>query len=154
MAGFQIGRSNLFEANVIALLELHHGEMVDSSPPGTCHVLDLSGLQSPDIEVYAARNNDQLCAIGALKHHSDFGEIKSMRAHPQARGVGAGKAILAHLVARARELGFAQIKLETGTGPVFEAAVGLYKVNGFEPCDSFAGYVPGEFSKLYSLKLT
>ncbi len=149
----QIRATDLSEPKVVELLELHHGEMQQFSPPGTCHVLDLSGLKAPGIEVFAAWEVEQLLAIGALKQHVGFGEIKSMRAHPDARGTGAGKAMLTHLIERARELGFSEIKLETGSGPVFDAAVGLYKSYGFEPCAPFAGYVPGEFNKLYSLKV-
>lgn len=149
----EIARTDLSEPDVVALLELHHAEMEQFSPPGTCHVLDLSGLKSPHIEVYAARNAGRLCAIGALKHHGDFAEIKSMRAHPDARGTGAGKAMLEHLIGRARALGFASIKLETGSTQVFEAALSLYKSYGFEPCGSFAGYTPGEFNRLFSLDL-
>ena len=149
----EIRRTDLSEPEVIALLELHHGEMEQFSPPGTCHVLDLSGLKQPGIEVFTAWDSGRLMAIGALKQHEGFGEIKSMRAHPDARGTGAGKAMLTHLIERAGKLGFGEIKLETGSGPVFEAAVGLYKSFGFEPCDAFAGYVPGEFNKLYSLEI-
>lgn len=145
-----IRRTDLSESEVVALLELHHGEMQAFSPPGTCHVLDLSGLKQPGIEVFAAWNDERLLAIGALKQHSDFAEIKSMRAHPDARGSGAGKAMLTHLIGRARELGLAEVKLETGSGELFEAAVGLYKSFGFEPCEAFGGYIPGEFNKLYS----
>ena len=145
-----IRRTDLSEPEVVALLELHHGEMQAFSPPGTCHVLDLSGLKQPGIEVFAAWEGERLRAIGALKQHSDFAEIKSMRAHPDARGTGAGKAMLTHLIERARQLGFSEVKLETGSGELFEAAVGLYKSFGFEPCEAFAGYVPGEFNKLYS----
>ena len=149
----QIRRTDLSETEVVALLELHHSEMEAFSPPGTCHVLDLSGLQQPGIEVFAAWDGDALLAIGALKQHDGFGEIKSMRAHPDARGTGAGKAMLTHLIDRARDHGFGEIKLETGSGPVFEAALGLYISFGFEPCEAFAGYTPGEFNKLYSLAL-
>ena len=149
----QIERTDLSEPDVVELLELHHGEMEQFSPPGTCHVLDLTGLKQPGIEVFAARDGERLLAIGALKQHEGFGEIKSMRAHPQARGTGAGQAMLEHLIARARELGFAEVKLETGSGPVFEAAIGLYEKFGFRPCSSFAGYQPGEFNKLYALDI-
>ncbi len=149
----KIRRADLSEPDVIALLALHHAEMEQFSPPGTCHVLDLSGLKSPDIEAYTAREGDRLCAIGALKRHDGFGEIKSMRAHPDARGKGAGKAMLEHLLERAGEHGFSSVKLETGSTEVFDAAVSLYRSFGFKPCGSFAGYVPGEFNKLYSLEL-
>ncbi len=148
-----IRSTDLSEAEVIALLELHHGEMQQFSPPGTCHVLDLSGLKEPEIDVFAAWDGDRLLAIGALKQHDGFAEIKSMRAHPDARGTGAGKAMLTHLIAHGRSLDVPTIKLETGSGPVFEDAVGLYRSFGFEPCAPFAGYVPGEFNKLYSLDI-
>lgn len=148
-----IRRTDLSEPEVVGLLELHHAEMVAGSPPGTCHVLDLSGLKAPCIEAFAAWDGEGLLSIGALKPHNGFAEIKSMRAHPDARGKGAGKAMLTHLIERARELGFGEVKLETGSGGIFEAAVGLYRSFGFEPCEPFAGYVPGDFNKLYALKL-
>ena len=148
-----IRRTDLTEEDVIALLELHTGEMDAGSPPGTSYVLDLSGLKAPGIEVFAAWSNGALLAIGAVKSHAGFAEIKSMRAHPDARGTGAGKAMLHHLITRARALGFAEVKLETGTGQLFEAAVGLYRSVGFEPCGAFAGYEPGDFNKLYALKI-
>lgn len=149
----EIRRTDLSEPEVIALIELHGREMDAASPAGTCHFLDLSGLKVPEVEVYAAWNGDSLLSIGALKSHGAFGELKSMRAHPDARGTGAGKAMLVYLIKRARELGFRSVKLETGSGPIFEAAVGLYKSFGFEPCGKFANYDPGEFNKLYSLEL-
>ena len=149
----EIRRTDLSEPEVVALLELHHGEMQAFSPPGTCHVLDLSGLQAPGIEVFTAWDGDAILAIGALKRHEGFAELKSMRAHPEARGKGAGRAMLSHLLNRARELGFDEVKLETGSGELFEPAVGLYTSAGFTPCEAFADYVPGEFNKLYSLSL-
>ncbi len=149
----QIRGTDLSEPDVTALLELHHGEMEQFSPPGTCHVLDLSGLKVPEIEVFAAWDDDRLLAIGALKQHEGFGEIKSMRAHPAARGTGAGRAMLEHLITRARELGFASLKLETGSGELFEPALRLYRKFGFEPCGPFAGYEPGDFNQLFALKL-
>lgn len=149
----EIRRSDLSEAEVIALIELHGREMDAGSPPGTCHFLDLSGLKVPEVECFAAWDGANLLSIGALKLHDGFGEIKSMRAHPDARRRGAGKAMLTHLIERAREHGFGSVKLETGSGELFEAAVGLYKSFGFEPCGAFGGYEPGEFNKLYSLTL-
>ena len=147
----EIRATDLSEPEVVALLELHHREMEQFSPPGTCHVLDLSGLKQPGIEVFAAWDGAKLLAIGALRQHEEFGEIKSMRAHPDTRGTGAGKAMLVHLIKRAQSLGFGEIKLETGSGELFEPALRLYTGFGFEPCEAFAGYTPGEFNKLYSL---
>lgn len=149
----EIRRTDLSETEVVALLELHHGEMMAGSPEGTAHVLDLSGLKGPGIEVFAAWDGERLLSIGALKRHDDFAEIKSMRAQPEARGTGAGKAMLSHLLDRARELGLDEVKLETGTGELFEAATGLYRSFGFKPCEDFAGYKAGDFNKLFALTL-
>lgn len=148
-----IRRTDLSEPEVVALIELHIREMFEGSPPGTNHALDLSGLQTPDMEVYAAWESERLLAIGAIRKHECFAEIKSMRAHPEARRTGAGKAILTALVERARELDYPEIKLETGSGELFEPATRLYRSFGFEPWDAFANYIPGKFNKLFSLKL-
>lgn len=149
----EIRRTDLSEPEVVALIEYHTREMFEGSPPGTNHALDLSALKVPGLEVFAAWDGEHLLAIGAIKSHADFAEIKSMRAHPQARGTGAGRAILNRLIERARELGFAEVKLETGSGELFEPATGLYRSVGFEPCGPFAHYVPGEFNKLFALRL-
>ena len=87
----EIRRTDLSEAAVIALIAYHTHEMFEGSPPGTNHALDLSGLKVPEVEVYAAWRGEALLAIGALKRHAEFAEIKSMRAHPEARGTGAGR---------------------------------------------------------------
>ena len=149
----EIRRTDLSEPEVVALIDLHTREMFEGSPPGTNHALDQSGLKTPDMEVFAAWDGERLLSIGAIRKHDDFAEIKSMRAHHQARGTGAGKAILTALIDRAKELGYPEIKLETGSGDLFEPATRLYRSFGFEPCDAFAGYTPGEFNKLFSLKL-
>ncbi|AWW74874.1 GNAT family N-acetyltransferase [Erythrobacter sp. KY5] len=149
----EIRRTDLSEPEVAALIDLHTREMFEGSPPGTNHALDLSGLTTPDMEAYAAWDGARLLAIGAIRKHDGFAEIKSMRAHPEARGTGAGKAILTALIERARELDYPEIKLETGSGELFEPATRLYCSFGFEPCGSFAGYTPGEFNKLFSLKI-
>ena len=149
----EIRRTDLSEPEVAALIELHTREMFEGSPPGTNHALDLSALQGPDIEVFAAWDGPRLLAVGALRQHESFAEIKSMRAHPEARGIGAGRAMLTHLVERARILGYREVKLETGSGPLFEPAQGLYRSFGFSPCSGFADYQPGEFNKLFSLEI-
>ena len=129
--------------------------MSDHSPPGTCHFLDLSGLKTPDICFLSAWDGDTLLAVGALKQLDPLtGEVKSMRASTAARGRGVGFAILDHIVGLARERGYATLKLETGTGPLFEAAHSLYRRYGFAPCPPFAGYVETDFNRFYALDLS
>lgn len=150
-----IRNGQLDDPQVIALLELHAREMSDHSPPGTCHFLDLSGLKTPDICFLNAWDGDTLLGVGALKQLNPLtGEVKSMRATADARGRGVGFAILDHIVGLARNRGYTALKLETGTGPLFEAAHALYRRYGFAPCPPFAGYVETEFNRFYALDLT
>lgn len=150
-----IRTGGLDDPQVIALLDLHAREMSDHSPPGTCHFLDLSGLTTPDISFFSAWDGDTLLAVGALKQLDPLtGEVKSMRATPAARGRGIGFAMLDHIVGLARERDYATLKLETGTGPLFEAAHALYRRYGFVPCPPFAGYVETDFNRFYALDLT
>ena len=150
-----IRTGHLDAPQVIALLELHAREMSDHSPPGTCHFLDLSGLKTPDITFLSAWDGDTLLGVGALKQLDPLtGEVKSMRATAAARGTGVGFAILDHIVGLARNRGYSALKLETGTGPLFEAAHALYRRYGFVACPPFAGYVESDFNRFYALDLT
>ncbi|MFL9842337.1 GNAT family N-acetyltransferase [Sphingomonas sp. ST-64] len=145
---------DLDDPQVVALLELHAREMSDHSPPGTCHFLDLAGLKTPDITFLSAWEGDTLLAVGALKAlDAQSGEVKSMRTAPAARGRGAGFAILDHIVVIARERGYRALRLETGTGPLFEAAHALYRRYGFAPCPPFADYIETDFNRFYALDL-
>jgi len=149
-----IRSGGLDHPQVIALLELHAREMSDHSPPGTCHFLDLSGLQTPDISFLSAWDGDVLLGVGALKQlDAASGEVKSMRTAAAARGRGVGTAILDHIVAMARERGYTALKLETGTGPLFDAAHALYRRYGFAPCPPFGGYVETPFNRFYAMSL-
>lgn len=149
-----IRTGGLDDPQVIALLDLHAREMSDHSPPGTCHFLDLSGLQTTDITFLSAWDGDTLLGVGALKQLDPLtGEVKSMRVTADARGRGVGFAILDHIVALARDRRYTALKLETGTGPLFEAAHALYRRYGFAPCPPFAGYVETKFNRFYALAL-
>jgi ribosomal protein S18 acetylase RimI-like enzyme len=50
---------------------------------------------------------------------------------PQARGTGAGKALIAAILAAAKALGYGEVKLDTL--PEMQSALALYKSNGFAP---------------------
>ncbi|MBA3468668.1 MAG: GNAT family N-acetyltransferase [Herpetosiphonaceae bacterium] len=71
-----------------------------------------------------------LVAMGALRPlTSTRGEIKRMRVHPTMQGRGYGRAVLLALEARARELGYRELELETSV--VQTAALGMYRSHGF-----------------------
>lgn len=146
--------ADLDHPSVQALLELHFRGMHESSAPGTCFVLDLSGVRAPDVSVWVVWRGDEAIGVGALRPLSpDHGEIKSMRTHPDALGQGVGAAMLAHIMAEAKARGMTRLSLETGTGGAFEQALGLYRSRGFVPCPPFAGYEPSAFNQFFSREI-
>jgi putative acetyltransferase len=147
MAAFQIIADDLTGAQTAALLRLHLDEMHQWSPPESVHAMPIERLRAPDVTFYAAWQGDKLAACGALKqldaHH---GELKSMRAHPDFRRQGAGKAILLHLLSEARARGYTRVSLETGHPEPFRPARRLYESHGFAECPPFGDYVSDDFS--------
>lgn len=74
---------------------------------------------------------------------ADVCELRKMYFLPQARGIGAGSAMMQRCLDAARTLGFARCYLETLTG--MDAAQALYKRSGFAPlCAPMGG--TGHFS--------
>ncbi len=132
--------------DVIALLEEHLRDMHANSPPESVHALDLSGLERPEVSFWSVWDDDGagtrvLLGCGALKQlDARHGEIKSMRTPARARRVGAGRFMLDHLIATARQRGYARLSLETGTMDAFVPARALYASAGFVPCGSFGDY--------------
>ena len=146
-AEFQIRKDDLTGSEVAALLQLHLAEMHQWSPPDSVHAMPIERLRQPDVTFYTAWHGDRLAACGALKQlDSGHGELKSMRAHPDFRGRGAGKAVLAHLLAEARARGYARVSLETGQPDTYIPARRLYESNGFAECPPFGDYRADGFS--------
>jgi putative acetyltransferase len=132
---------------VLALLQFHLDEMHRWSPPGSVHAMPAERLRRPDVAFFSAWDGETLAGCGAIKHlDTEHGELKSMRAAPEYRGRGVGKAILARLLEEARNRGYARVSLETGRPEPFHAAHGLYRANGFVECPPFGDYVSDTFS--------
>ena len=109
--------------------------------------MPIERLRAPDVTFYAAWDEASLAACGALRELDPaHGELKSMRAHPDYRGRGAGRAMLEHLVAQARARGYARLSLETGRPEPFHPARRLYRSFGFAECPPFGDYVADDFS--------
>ena len=116
--------------------------------------MDLAGLRAPDITFWAAWEGERLVGIGALRRlTADHGEVKSMHTPEAMRGRGAGSAMLRHIIAAARERGYARLSLETGSTPYFDAARALYRRHGFTECGPFAVYCPDPNSVFMTLRL-
>ncbi len=139
---------------VIALLEEHFAGMLASSPAGSCHFLDLSGLRGPDITFWTAWEGDALLGCGALKQlDPEHGEIKSMRTASGHLRRGVAAALLERIMESARTRGYRRLSLETGSGEAFDAAQRLYRLFGFTECPPFADYRPDPFSRFMSRPL-
>jgi putative acetyltransferase len=147
MSDYRIVEDDLTGPEVATLLEYHLQEMHQWSPACKVHAMPIERLREPDVTFYSAWSGGDLAAVGALKHlDAGRGELKSMRAAPAFRGKGAGQAILAHLMAEARQRGYAWLGLETGRPEPFVPARKLYEKHGFAECPAFGDYVSDEFS--------
>lgn len=132
---------DLSDPRIVNLVTLHHASAHAASPPKSAHALDLEGLASSDISVWAAWDGEVLMGVGALKALDPrHGEVKSMHTLAAMRGRGVGGALLRHIVGVARARGYARLSLETGSMDEFQAARALYGRHGFEACAPFASY--------------
>ncbi|MFM1855056.1 MAG: hypothetical protein RLZ83_365 [Pseudomonadota bacterium] len=149
-----VRQDDLSGAQVRALLHLHLAGMQADSPPGTCFALDDSALRHPAVTVWSAWSGDAIAGMAALKTLApDWGELKSMRTHPDFLRRGVGARLLDHIIAVARQRGMRRLSLETGTGPAFEPALALYRRRGFVDTTAFADYPPSEFNRFMHLDL-
>jgi putative acetyltransferase len=140
--------------DVVALLEEHLRNMHELSPPESVHALEVSRLKSAAITFWSVRAGDQLLGCGALKQLTPtHGEIKSMRTPAALRRLGAGRAVLMHIMAEARRRGYNRLSLETGPPESFSAAHQLYESVGFLRCGPFGDYQADPYSVFMTLEL-
>jgi len=150
----QIQLDNLSRREVHALLREHLANMHELSPPESVHALDLAKLRAPDITFWTIWDQSLLLGCGALKELTpSHGEVKSMRTPNHLRRRGAGRAILSHIVAEARQRGYETLSLETGSHPAFLPAQTLYQSFGFSYSGPFGGYRENAHSVFMSLRL-
>lgn len=136
-----IKRDDLSGAAIQALLQEHLRHMHSLSPPESVHALDLSGLKHPAVTFWTIWDGDELVGCGALKAlDARHGEVKSMRTTASRRRTGAGRAMLAHILAEAQARGYARLSLETGSMDAFAPARTLYASHGFVECAPFGDY--------------
>lgn len=146
---------DLSRPQVHALLEEHLANMYELSPPEQVFALHLSQLKTEDITFWTVWQEGLLLGCGALKELTrTHGEIKSMRTPAAARGRGAGRAVLAHIISVAQQRGYTKLSLETGTHAAFEPAHKLYLSQGFVMSGPFGGYQANEHSVFMELGLS
>ena len=149
-----IAVADLGDAQVRSLISYHQQAMQAGSPPGLSFALDLSGLADPAVTVWEARIADRVAAIGALKRlGGGQAEIKSMRTHPDFLRQGIAARLLEAIIDHARAEGITRLCLETGSGPLFEPALALYRKRGFANGEAFAEYTLTDFNQCLHLTL-
>lgn len=154
MQDFQIAPGRPGDPEAVHLIRRHLQEMAAQSPAESCHAMDESGLNSPAVAFFLLRHGDAAVAMGALKRlEEDAFELKSMHTLAEARGTGAGRAMLEYLLDLARHDGARQIYLETGSTADFLPARKLYETYGFVECGPFAGYAEDPWSIFMRLDL-
>ena len=140
-------RDDLTGEAIRGLIARHLRGMHENSPPDSVHAFDIDRLRDPSVTFWSAWVGDQIAGCGALKRLDDEqAEIKSMRVADGFLGQGVGRAILEHIIAQARAVGFHGLWLETGAAAPFLPAIRLYESAGFAPCGPFGGYAADAFS--------
>ena len=138
-----------------ALLNEHLQSMYELSPPESVHALDLEQLREPAITFWSAWEESLLLGCGALKElDARHGEVKSMRTAVAVRRQGVARALLAHIVAAARQRSYERLSLETGSMDAFKPAQKLYESFGFEYCGPFGEYNEDPNSVFMTMRLT
>jgi len=134
-------------------------------PPESCHLLDVSELEQPSVEVFVARAGTGQPALGIAALVTDAtdpgspdpeasttspastartAELKRMFVSADARGLGVASALLDAVENRARETGIGVLLLETG--PLQPEAIALYSKFGFRIIPNFGKYVGDDLS--------
>ena len=126
---------------VRALLQDHHRNMIEITPVGSAHVLDIEALKAPAITFWSVWIDGKLAACGALKELDEqHGEIKSMRTATPFLRQGVAARLLEHILSEARKRNYKRVSLETGSFLAFEPARKLYEKYGFTYGEPFSQY--------------
>ena len=147
-------RDDPLRPDVIALLAEHLADMRATSPPESVHALQPAALAKPGVAFWTVREHDVPIGCGALAPlGDDAGEIKSMRTAVTARRRGIAAVVLEAILDEARERGYREVFIETGTQPYFAPARRLYERSGFAPCPPFGSYREDPHSAFYARTL-
>ena len=154
MIGWQIVENDLTGEDIIALLAGHASAMLENSPAGSTHFLNLEQLRGPDSRFWSIHQNGALAGCGALKQlDGQSAEVKSMRTAEAFLRKGAAGHLLEHMIHHARVMGLEVLYLETGTSAAFTPAHALYRKYGFEFCGPFGDYQASPHNIFMMLKL-
>ncbi|MCF6430245.1 GNAT family N-acetyltransferase [Leisingera sp. MMG026] len=154
MPRFEISPEDPAGPEASALIRRHLSQMAAQSPEESCHALDTSGLEGPDVQFFLLRQGGKPVAMGALKLlEGGARELKSMHTVSEARGSGAGRAMLEFLLQLSRKEEATGLFLETGSTDDFLPSRRLYESLGFKQCAPFGDYAADPWSVFMHLDL-
>lgn len=141
------------QAEIDALLGLSAEHAQSLYPPESNFLLGVDELEQPGVSFYAARDEaGRALGIAALVPLAgDTAELKRMFVHPDARGRGVAAALLDRIETDAGARGIRELVLETG--PQSEAALALYRRNGYREIPLFGQYLGEEYSVCFAKSL-
>ena len=97
---------------------------------------ELAALPGGYDALLVARVDGEVAGCVALKELTDGAcEMKRLYVRPEARGSGAGRALVEKSIAKARELGYPVMRLDTL--PTMDTARALYLSLGFRPIERY-----------------
>jgi putative acetyltransferase len=127
-----------------ALLRARDSESDALYPPEEQFGIPAGEHVRDDVLFFIVREQGAPIGCGALELHEEYAEMKSVYLTPGARGRSLGRAIVRRLETAARELGYNEIRLETGIRSPW--AVKTYERAGYVHCRRFGAYPENESS--------
>lgn len=131
------------EPALAPLIARHAAESAAAYPAESNHNQDGAALAAEGAVIFAGRLEPKgpVLAMGGYKILAPGeGEVKSMHVSADLRGQGAGRHLLALILAHARAAGVRRLWLETGSLPASAAARAMYERAGFTYCPPFGDY--------------
>lgn len=121
-------------------------------PPESNHLVNIAALAQPHVIFCVARVDGAIMGCGAAVLKAEgYAEIKRMFVRETARGLGAGRLILAFLEEQVRGRGVALTRLETGV--YSHDAIRLYERMGYVKIGPFSDYWDDPLSVFYEKQL-
>jgi putative acetyltransferase len=122
-------------------------------PPASVHLLPAAALDASDAAFLGAFAGGQLVGCGGyVRDAGEYGELKRMFVHAQARGLGIGRRLLAALEAHAAAAGLTVLRLETGVSQ--PEALRLYEGAGYTRRGPFGSYTADPLSVFMEKRLS
>lgn len=104
--------------------------------PDSCGVVDVADYQPPGGGFIVARMAGRAVGCAGVRTLAPgLGEIKRMWLHPDVRGGGNGRRLLAVCEDLSRTLGHRAVRLDTSRH--LQAAIGLYRATGYVAIDRY-----------------